>query len=91
MTYLTIAMAHDAIMNELNATNMQLSAVRKKLKEFAEADKAYLKDVFGNPIQRTDYENFQKKLMNLRAIEMRLSKKAEELADAVDDFNKHNW
>ncbi len=91
MTYLTIAMAHDAMMNELNATNMQLSAVRKKLKEFAGADKAYLKDVFGDPIQRTEYENFQKKLMNLRVIETRLSKKAKELADAIDDFNKHNW
>ena len=91
MTYATMSAAHDALMNEFNATNMQLSAVRKKFKESAEADKVYLKDVFGDPIRRTEYENFQKKLMNLREIETRLSKKAEELADAIDDFKKHNW
>lgn len=93
MIYTTISMAHDALMNELNVTQMQLAAVRAKLEEATEVDKEYLKDVFGDPVRRVEYENFQKKLMNLHAnaIELGLSKKIEELADAIADFDKHNW
>ena len=91
MIYATMSIAHDALMNEFNMTTKQLATVNKKLKEANETDKAYLRDVFGDPVQRVEYENFQKKLMNLRAIELGLSKKAEELADAIEDFDKHNW
>lgn len=42
-------------------------------------------------MQQVEYENFQKKVMNLRAIELGLSKKAEELANAIEDFDKHDW
>lgn len=62
MFYTTISMAHDALMNEFNVTQMQLTAVHAKLEEAAEVDKEYLKDVFGDPIQRVEYENFQKNL-----------------------------
>ncbi len=86
-----MSIAHDAMMNEFNMTQKQLAAVNKKLKEAVERDKAFLRGPFGDPIQQVEYENFQKKLMNLRAIEMGLSKKAEELADAIADFDKHNW
>ena len=91
MIYATISAAHDALMNEFNTTQMQLVAVCAKLEEATEVDKEYLKDVFGDPIQRVEYENFQKKLMNLRRIKMGLSKKAEMLSDAIADFDKHDW
>lgn len=91
MIYTTISTAHDALMNEFNVTQMQLTAVCTKLEEAVETDKAYLRDVFGDPIQQVEYENFQKKLMNLRRIKMGLSKKAEMIADAIADFDKHNW
>lgn len=91
MIYATISAAHDALMNEFNVTQMQLTAVCAKLEEAVETDKAYLRDVFGNPMQQVEYENFQKKLMNLHRIKMGLSKKAEMLADAIADFDKHNW
>ena len=91
MMYTTISAAHDALMNEFNVTQMQLAAVCTKIEEATEVDKGYLKDVFGDPIQRVEYENFQKKLMNLRRIKMGLSKKAEMLSDAIADFDKHNW
>ena len=91
MTYTTISAAHGALMNEFNVTQMQLTAVCAKLEEATEVDKAYLKDVFGDPIQRVEYENFQKKLTNLRRIKMGLLKKKHELADAIADFDKHNW
>lgn len=91
MIYSTMSLAHTALMNEFNMTTKQLAAVNKKLKEAAERDKAFLRGPFGDPIQQDEYENFQKNLMNLRAIELGLSKKAEELADAIADFDKHNW
>ena len=91
MIYTTISAAHDALMNEFNTTQMQFAAVRSKLEEATEVDKAYLKDVFGDPMQRVEYNNFQKKLTNLRRIKMGLSKKAEMLSDAIADFDKHNW
>ena len=91
MIYATISAAHDALMNEFNITQMQLTAVRAKLEEATEVDKEYLKDVFGDPIQRVEYEKFQKKLTDLRRIKMGLSKKAEMLADAIADFDKHDW
>ena len=91
MTYYTMFLAHTALMNEFNKTQTQLAAVNKKLKEAAERDKAFLRGPFGDPIQQVEYENFHKKLMNLRAMEMGLSKKTEELADAIADFDKHNW
>lgn len=91
MIYATMSIAHDAMMNEFNMTQKQLAAVNKKLKEAAERDKAFLRDPFGDPIQQVEYENFQKKVMNLRAIELGLSKKTEELADAIADFDKHDW
>lgn len=91
MTYTTISAAHDALMNEFNVTQMQLAAVRAKLEEATEVEKEYLKDVFGDPIQRVEYENFQKKLTNLCRIKKGLSKKAHELSDAIADFDKHNW
>lgn len=91
MIYTTISMAHDALMNEFNTTQKQLEAVRRKLEEAVETDKAYLRDVFGDPIQRVEYEKFQKKLMNLRRIETELSTKAEQLTNALADFNEHNW
>lgn len=91
MIYATISAAHDALMNEFNVTQMQLAAVRAKLEEAVETDKAYLRDVFGDPIQQVEYNNFQKKLTNLRRIKMGLSKKAEILSDAIADFDKHNW
>ena len=50
MIYATISAAHDALMNEFNVTQMQLAAVRAKLEEAVETDKAYLRDVFGDPI-----------------------------------------
>lgn len=91
MTYSTMFLAHAALTNEFNMTTKQLAAVNRKLKEAAETDKAYLKDFFGDPVPRAEYENFQKKLMNFRAIELGLSKKAEELANALEDFDKHDW
>ena len=91
MTYPTIAMAHDALMNEFNMTQKQLEAIHRKLEEAVETDKAFLRDVFGDPLLNTEYENFQKKLMNLRRIETELSTKAQQLADAIADFNEHNW
>ena len=91
MIYYTMFLAHTALMNEFNTTTTQLAAVNKKLKEADERDKAFLRGPFGDPIQNTEYEDFQKKVMNLRAIELGLSKKAEELADAIADFDKHNW
>jgi len=91
MTYYTMFLAHTALMNEFNMAQKQLAAVNKKLKEAAERDKAFLRDPFGDPMQNTEYENFQKKVMNLRAIELGLSKKVDELADAIADFDKHNW
>ena len=91
MIYATISAAHDALMNEFNVTQMQLAAVRAKLEEAVETDKAYLRDVFGDPIQQVEYKNFQKKLTNLRRIKMGLSKKAEMLSDAIADFDKHDW
>lgn len=91
MIYATMSIAHDAMMNEFNTTQTQLAAVNKKLKEAVERDKAFLRDPFGDPMQNTEYENFQKKVMNLRAIELGLSKKAEELANAIEDFDKHDW
>ena len=91
MIYATISAAHDALMNEFNVTQMQLAAVRAKLEEAVETDKAYLKDVFGDPIQQVEYNIFQKKLTNLRRITMGLLKKAEMLSDAIADFDKHNW
>ena len=91
MIYTTISAAHDALMNEFNVTQMQLAAVCMRLEEAAEVDKAYLKDVFGDPIQRVEYENFQKKLTNLRRIKKKKKKKAEMLSDAIADFDKHNW
>lgn len=91
MIYSTISLAHDALMNEFNMTQKQLTAVHRKLEEAVEKDKAYLRDVFGDPMQNVEYENFQKKVRNLRRIEMELSTKAERLADAITDFNEHNW
>ena len=91
MVYTTMSIAHDALMNEFNMTQKQLTAVRRKLEEAVETDKVYLTDVFGDPVQRVEYENFQKKVRNLRRIEMELSTKAERLADAIADFNEHNW
>ena len=91
MIYATISAAHDALMNEFNVTQMQLAAARAKLEETTEVDKEYLKDVFGDPIQQVEYNNFQKKLTNLRRIKMGLSKKAEMLSDAIADFDNHNW
>ena len=91
MTYYTMFLAHTALMNEFNMAQKQLAAVNRKLKEAAERDKAFLRDPFGDPMQHAEYENFQKKVMNLRAIELGLSKKAEELADAIADFDKHDW
>ena len=91
MTYYTMFLAHTALMNEFNTTQTQLAAVNKKLKEAAERDKAFLRDPFGDPMQRVEYENFQKKVMNLRAIELGLSKKVDELANAIADFDKHDW
>ena len=91
MTYYTMFLAHTALMNEFNIAQKQLAAVNKKLKEAAERDKAFLRDPFGDPMLNTEYENFQKKVMNLRAIELGLSKKVDELADAIADFDKHNW
>lgn len=91
MTYYTMFLAHAALMNEFNMTQKQLTAVNKKLKEAVERDKAFLRGPFGDPIQQVEYDNFQKKLMNLRAIEMGLSKKTEELANALEDFDKHDW
>ena len=91
MIYTTISMAHDALMNEFNVTQMQLAAVHRKLEEAIERDKAFLRDAFGDPMQRVEYENFQKKVRNLRRIETELSTKAQQLADAIADFDKHNW
>lgn len=91
MTYYTMFLAHTALMNEFNMAQKQLAAVNKKLKEAAERDKAFLRGPFGDPMQQVEYENFQKKVMNLRAIELGLSKKAEELANAIEDFDKHDW
>ena len=91
MTYYTMFLAHAALMNEFNMTQKQLAAVNKKLKEAAERDKAFLRDPFGDPMQNTEYEDFQKKVMNLRAIKLGLSKKVDELADAIADFDKHDW
>ena len=91
MIYATISAAHDALMNEFNVTQIQLAAVRAKLEEAVETDKAYLRDVFGDPIQQVEYKNFQKKLTNLRRIKMELSTKAEMLSDAIADFDKHDW
>ena len=91
MIYATISAAHDALMNEFNVTQMQLAAVRAKLEEAVETDKAYLRDVFGDPIQQVEYKSFQKKLTNLRRIKMGLSTKAEMLSDAIADFDKHDW
>ena len=91
MIYATMSIAHDAMMNEFNMTQKQLDAVHRKLKEAVERDKAFLRDTFGDPMQKVEYENFQKKVMYLRAIERELSKKAKELADAIEDFDKHNW
>ena len=91
MTYYTMYLAHTALMNEFNTTQTQLAAVNKKLKEAAERDKAFLRDPFGDPMQNTEYEDFQKKVMNLRAIKLGLSKKVDELADAIADFDKHDW
>lgn len=91
MTYNTISLAHDALMNEFNVTQKQLEAVHRKCEEAVETDKAYLRDVFGDPLLKSEYENFQKKLMNLRRIETELSAKAQQLADAIADFNEHNW
>ena len=91
MIYATMSIAHDAMMNEFNMTQKQLAAVNKKLKEAAERDKAFLRGPFGDPMQKTEYEDFQKKVINLRAIKLGLSKKTEELADAIADFDKHDW
>lgn len=91
MIYSTIAIAHDALMNEFNMTQKQLEAVHRKMEEAVETDKAFLRDVFGDPLLNAEYENFQKKLMNLRRIETELSTKAQQLADAIADFNEHNW
>ena len=91
MIYSTIAMAHDALMNEFNMTQKQLEAVHRKLEEAVETDKAFLRDVFGDPLLNTEYDNFLKKVRNLRRIETELSTKAQQLADAIADFNEHNW
>lgn len=91
MTYSTISIAHDALMNRFNATQIQLLAVQAKLEEATEVDQAYLKDVFGDPVQRFEYENFQKKLMKLCQIEKELSIRKQMLANAIEDFDKHNW
>lgn len=91
MIYTTISMAHDALMNEFNMTQKQLEAVHRKLEEAVERDKAFLRDVFGDPLLNTEYENFQKKVRNLRRIETELFTKAQQLADAIADFDKHNW
>lgn len=91
MIYATMSIAHDAMMNEFNMTQKQLAAVHRKLEEAIERDKAFLRDAFGNPMQQVEYENFQKKLMNLRRIETELSTKAQRLADAIADFDNHNW
>lgn len=91
MIYATMSIAHDAMMNEFNATQMQLAAVHRKLEEAVERDKAFLRDAFGDPMQRVEYENFQKKVRNLRRIETELSAKVQQLADAIADFNEHNW
>ena len=91
MIYATMSIAHDAMMNEFNITQKQLAAVNRKLKEAAERDKAFLRGPFGDPIPQDKYENFQKRLMKLRAIELGLSQKTEELANAIEDFDKHDW
>ena len=91
MIYSTISIAHDALMNAFNMTQTQLTAVHRKLEEAVERDKAFLRDAFGDPMQRVEYENFQKKVRNLRRIEAELSTKAQQLADAIADFNEHNW
>ena len=91
MIYTTISAAHDALMNEFNTTQMQLAAVHRKLEEAVETDKAYLKDVFGEPLLNAEYENFQKQVRNLRRIETKLSAKAQQLADAIADFDEHKW
>ena len=91
MTYDTISLAHDTLMDEFNMTQKQLEAVHRKLEEAVKTDKAYLRDVFGEPLLNIEYENFQKKVRNLRRIETELSAKAQQLADAIADFNEHNW
>ena len=91
MIYSTIAMVHDALMNEFNMTQMQLAAVHRKLEEAVETDKAYLKDVFGEPLLNAEYEIFQKKVRNLRRIETELSAKVQQLTDAIADFDEHKW
>jgi len=91
VTYSTISIAHDTLMNRFNATQIQLLAVQAKLEEATKVDQAYLKDVFGDPVQRVEYENLQKKLMNLCRIEKELSIKKQMLADAIEDFDKHDW
>ncbi len=91
MIYSTISIAHDAMMNEFNMTQMQLLAARAKLEEAVEIDKAYLRDVFGDPIQQVEYDNFKKKLINLHRIEKELSIRSQMLSDAIEDFNEHNW
>ena len=91
MIYSTISLAHDALMNKFNMTQMQLRAARAKLEEATELDKEYLKDSFGDPIRKVEYDNFKKKLINLHRIEKELSIKSQILSNAIGDFNEHNW
>ena len=91
MIYSTIAMAHDALMNEFNVTQIQHTAVSKKLKENEEILRAYRNSPSSDLLRAEDIRKFEEKCAKLRTIEYQLSNKESRLADAIFDFNEHKW
>ena len=91
MTYLTIAMAHNALSNELSVCQAQLIAVRKKLNENWTTICACRNDPCSDVLRNFEIQDIEKKCDALRKIEEELANKESRLANAIDDFNKHNW
>ena len=91
MTYLTITMAYNALSNELSVCQAQLIAVRKKLNKNWTTICAYRNDPCSDILRNTEIQDIEKKCNALRKIEEELTNKESCLANAIDDFKKHNW
>ena len=86
-----MAMAHNALTNELNICQAQLMAVRKKLKENWSTICACRNDPCSDVFRDFEIQNIEEKCDTLRKIEVELTNKELRLAEAIADFDKHNW